>query len=168
MESHPEEDHHGKHHEQRDHTFLCLLGAERLHLCTAGSSLLLGSVLHVLEPRAASVVDDYAQYQRGASHHECEVITVVHAVAQRLLCPRHDLHGCCRGEHCTDVDCHIEQRECCVTAVGVLRIVVQVAYHHLQVALEQTCAQRDEQQRCQHGGHGYAHIAALYTTERYS
>lgn len=51
-------------------------------------------------------------------------------------------HGCSRhgGEHGADVDGHIEKGESRVALSAVAGLVVEVAHHHLEVALEETGA----------------------------
>ena len=48
-----------------------------------------------------------------------------------------------------------------LAAVGILRVVVQIAHHHLQIAFEQACAQRDEQQRRNHENHRHDDAAIV-------
>lgn len=60
--------------------------------------------------------------------------------------------GSRRGsEERADVDGHVEQRESRVPLRRVLGVVVEVADHHLQVALEQAGTHRDEEQGAEHG-----------------
>ena len=54
------------------------------------------------------------------------------------------------GEHRTDVDGHVEDREGAVALGRIGRIVVEVADHHLEVTLEQTRAACDERQCGEH------------------
>ncbi len=63
-----------------------------------------------------------------------------------------DGRGCRGGEHGADVDGHVEQRESAVSLGGVFRVVVQVAYKHLQVALEQARTHGNQEQGPQHEG----------------
>lgn len=62
----------------------------------------------------------------------------------------------CWGEHRAEVDGHVEEAECGVTSCRVLRIVVEVAYHYLEVALEEAGTQGDEHQGKHHEGEGEA------------
>ena len=55
-------------------------------------------------------------------------------------------YGGCRREHGAEVDGHVEDGECGIAACAVADIVVEVAYHHLQVAFEESCAHGDQQQ----------------------
>ncbi len=153
MESHPEEEHYREHEAQRHDPFFGLLRTQFFYGLSAVLCRLFGGVLHVFEPRTASIVDSDTQNKRSTSHHECEVVTVIDVVAQTLLCPCHDLHRCGRREHSTDVNSHVEERERCVAAVGILRVVVEVAYHYLQVSFEKTGTKRDEKQGQQHNTH---------------
>ena len=130
VEGHPEEDHYSKHQTQRYDTFLGLLRTQLIYFLTTRGSLF-SRVLYVLEPRTASIVNSNTQYQRRTRNGERKVITVVHAYAQRLMCPCHDLHSGRRREHSTYVNRHVEQRESRITAVCVCRIVIQITYHHL-------------------------------------
>ena len=54
------------------------------------------------------------------------------------------------GEHGADVDGHVEQAERGVTLRRVLRVVVEVAHHDLQVALEQARADGYQRQCAKH------------------
>ena len=59
----------------------------------------------------------------------------------------------CRSEgreHRTDVDGHIKQAERRVAFGRILRVIIQIADHHLKVPLEQAGSQRDEQQCADH------------------
>ena len=123
MECHPEEDNHREDEAECHDAFLGLLGSQFLHFCTR-SSHLLGGVLHMAEPRTASVVDDDGEDERSACHHEGKVVGVVHAHAEAGLRPLHDFHGSGRREHRTDIDCHVEEGERGVATVSILRVVV--------------------------------------------
>jgi len=79
-----------------------------------------------------------------------------------------ELHGSRRSEERTDVDGHIEDRETVVTLGSIAGIVIELTDHHLQVALEERRADRDQQQGGSHhrdsshaiaGGHGEEQIA---------
>ena len=76
-------------------------------------------------------------------------------VAERRLCPVHNLDGSSGSKQSAHVDSHIEEREARVALVGKLRSVVEVAHHDLQVALEEAGAEADEQQGRTHSGYGY-------------
>ena len=155
MEGHPEEDDHGK-HEQQGHDALLGLFLAQLGLGSGSSGFgLLAGILGVAEGAAGQVVDGDGEHQRCAGHHEGEVIGLTRGgVTQMGLGIFSNLDGSGRGEQRTDVDGHVEQRETGVTLVGIARVVIEVAHHYLQVALEQTCAQADEQQGGQHSDDG--------------
>ena len=165
VECHPEEEHYGEYEAQCHDTFFRLLRREFLYFLTA-CSCLFGGVLYVLEPRTASVINSDTEYQRSAGYSESKVVTVVHACAQTLLCPSHDLHGRRRCEHGTDVDRHVEQRESGVAAVRIGGIVIEVADHHLQIALEKTRTETDEHQSSDHACHRYCGTAVLHAAHR--
>ena len=57
-----------------------------------------------------------------------------------------------RSEHGADVDGHVEEAESGIALGGILRVVIEIAGHHLEVALEQTRADGDEQQGADHQG----------------
>ena len=60
---------------------------------------------------------------------------------------------CCRGgKHGANVDGHVKQGEGAVSLGRVLGVVVKVAHQHLQVALEQTRSNRNQEQGPQHEG----------------
>ena len=63
-----------------------------------------------------------------------------------------------RGEHGAEVDGHVEQGEAGVPLGAVFGIVVQVAGHDLEVALEQARAHGDEEQGADHHGEGEAAV----------
>ena len=165
VESHPEEDYNGEYKTERYNTFLRLLRTQLLYFLTARCSLF-SRVLYVFEPRTASIVDRDTQYQRRASYCKSKVVTVVHAHAQRLVCPSHDLHSGCRREHSAYIDRHVEQRESCIATIGIRRIIVQITYHHLQVTLEKSRTERDQYQRTDHAGHGECRTSVLHAAHR--
>ena len=72
VEGHPEEQDDSKNKAECHDTFLGLLGGQFFHFLTTGSRLFSG-VLHMLEPRATSVIDSDTEYQRSASYREGEV-----------------------------------------------------------------------------------------------
>ena len=102
------------------------------------------------ERATEDVVDGNGENQRGTSHSKGEVIGVVHRGAEVLLCPLHNLHGSRRSKQGTDVDGHVEDGEARVALSGILRVVVEVAHHHLEVSLKQSRTQTDEYQCGQH------------------
>ena len=55
-----------------------------------------------------------------------------------------------RGEHCADVDRHVEKAESGIPLGGVFRVVVEVAHHHLEVAFEQSRADGDQGKGAEH------------------
>ena len=87
------------------------------------------------------------------------MIAVGFREAQVGLCPFHSLDGCCWSKQCAHVDEHVEEREARVAATGIAWVVVEVAHHHLQVALKQAGSEAHEQQGCHHGCHS-CHVAA--------
>ena len=82
---------------------------------SAASRLL--AALHMAEGAAENVVDGDGEDERGAGHGKGEVVGVVDARAEVLLCPLHDLHGCRRSKEGTDVDGHVEDGEARVALV---------------------------------------------------
>lgn len=62
----------------------------------------------------------------------------------------------CWGEHRAEVDGHVEEAECRVASGGILRIVVEITNHHLEVSLEETGTQGDEYEGKHHEGEGEA------------
>ena len=73
--------------------------------------------------------------------------------------PLGDLLGGRGCEQGTDIDGHVEDREGRIALGRVLRIVVEVADHHLEVALEETRTEGDEYQRAHHGSDAGSVIA---------
>ena len=78
------------------------------------------------------------------------MIGIILTNAQVHLCPLHDADSCRRSEQSTDIDGHIENWETGVALVGILRIIIEVAHHNLQVTLEQACSETDAHQCHQH------------------
>ena len=152
VECHPEEDYNGKYEDQCYDASLSLGRSEViLNLCS--SSLVALATLNVTEPSTASVVDNHRHDQRCASHCKREVVSIVACEAEILLCPILDSHSSSRCEQCADVDSHVEQRECRVTLRRVLRVVVEITNHNLQVTLEEACTYCDEEQCTNHCNH---------------
>ena len=60
------------------------------------------------------------------------------------------------GEESADVDAHVEDHEGGVAQLGILRVVVQLADHRLQVALEEAVAEGDDEQADQGEGQRHA------------
>ena len=173
MEGHPEEDDHGEHQAEGHDALLGLL-IRQLWLIDSGSGLgviLLLAALRVAESGAEHVIDGYRQDERRAGHGKGEVIGVVARIAQGRLGILLNPDGCRRGKQGTDIDGHIEEREAGVALRGILRVIIEIAHHHLQVALEQACAQANEHERGQHHhegqrvaakGHGQQQIAGKH------
>ena len=82
------------------------------------------------------------------------MIGIVAGIAQRVLGILLNLDGGRGSKQCTDVDGHVENREACIALVLILRVVIQVANHYLQVALEQSGAEANQQQGGQHHNEG--------------
>ena len=57
-----------------------------------------------------------------------------------------------RSEECSYVDGHVEEAKCSVALAAELRIVVEIAHHDLEIALEQARPAGDESQRTEHHG----------------
>ena len=158
MEGHPEENHHSKHQTQgHDALFGLFLRQFFASGRTAGHGLgLLLAALSMTESAAEQVVDSDREDERGTGYCKREVIGIVARIAQAHLGILLDLDGSRRSKECTDVNGHVEDREARVALVLVLRIVVEVAYHHLQVSLEQAGTEADEQQGAQHDNQCHA------------
>ena len=60
------------------------------------------------------------------------------------------------GEESADVDAHVKDHEGRVAQLGILRVVVQLADHRLQVALEEAVAEGDDEQADQGDGQRHA------------
>ena len=153
MECHPEEDDHSKDEAKADDAFLRLGRRHLLYLFLSRSLVLLDRE-HLLVCASAQEINKDGGDDRDTSDGKGKVIRVGLAVTERRLRPVHNLDGSSRGEQSTHVDGHIEEGEARVAFVGKLRSVVEVAHHHLQVALEQTCSETDEQQGCAHSSDG--------------
>ena len=150
MECHPEEDDDCKDEAERDDALLGLLLGEFLYRCGIGYGSLLRASLRMTEGAAEQIIDSDRQDQRGTSHSKREVVGIIAGIAQSRLSIFLNLDGCRRGKQGTDIDGHVENGETCIALVLVLRIIVEVAHHHLQVALKESCAKTYEQQGCQH------------------
>ena len=72
--------------------------------------------------------------------------------------PFTDLDGRGGGEQGADVDGHVEEGETGVALGSVLRVVVQVSHHYLQVSFEESCPESDQEQGGDHADerHGTA------------
>ena len=158
VECHPEEDHDGVDQNESGDALACLLGSELLGGGSSCGSFLLLVAFHVAEGAAEGIVDGNGENQRHASHSEGEVVGVCAAEAQIFLCPFHDFHSSGGGKEGADIDSHIENREARIATRGVLGLVIEVADHHLQVALEEAGAKADQQQGGKHSGQ--CHTAA--------
>ena len=155
MESHPEEDYHGKHQTQGYHALGRLLLTQ--FWLRAGSLSLVGltlATLYMTEGAAEDIVDGNRQNKRSTGDGKGEVITIVHACAKVLLRPLHDTYSCRRCKQRTNIDGHVEQREARITLVSILRVIVKVAHHHLEVTFEKSRSEADEHQSHQHHNQG--------------
>ena len=150
MEGHPEEDNDCEHETERHDAlfgfFLRQFLNRSLILCT---SLLL-TTFRMTECRAEQIVDGNRKNQRSTSDSKREMVGIVGRIAQRCLGILLNLNSCSRSKQSTDIDSHIENREARVALVLVLRIIIKIANHHLQVAFEKTCTKTDKQQGAQH------------------
>ena len=155
MEGHPEEDDHGKYEAECHDALLGFFLAEFFYGSGIGSlGILLLAALGVTECATEQVIDSDRQNERGASHSKREVVGIVAAIAQRGLGILLDLDSGSRCKQGTYVDGHIEDGEACIALVGILRGIVEIAHHYLQVALEETRAEAYEQQGAQHDDEG--------------
>ena len=163
MECHPEEYHYSHYQTEAYDTFLCLGGSKFI-----GNSDILGVCLtfnlltatdYMTECEHASIVHGNREYQRCTSYSKCIVIRVCLAGTKRVLCPVHQLDGSCGSKHSTDIDGHVEQLETRVTLLGILRFIVEVAHHYLEVTLEQTCTKTDSQKCTSHSNQSYRVLA---------
>ena len=178
VESHPEENHHSKHQAKCDDTFFRLSGRQFfLVRFSLGFYLFLVSE-HLCVSGSAQVVNSHRDDQRKASHTESIVVRLCHAGTHVLLCPVHDSHSGRGGKEGTNVDGHIEDRECRVALSLILGVIVKVTHHNLQVTLEQARTERYQRQCAQHtsvsnsartGRNCQQHIAQEhnYDTQRY-
>ena len=99
--------------------------------------------------------------QRGCRlrRHACRIVQILMGQSRnlRVICEavhaQHiigHLRGRRRSKKRADVDGHVEKAERSVALVLVLRRVIEVAHHHLQVALEQSRAASNQRQRTKH------------------
>lgn len=109
------------------------------------------------------------------------LVDIGHIATENLVCESRDVGfvdetalaqpevheiGCgCWGEHRAEVDGHVEEAERGVASGGILRIVVEVANHYLEVALEQTRTEGYEHQGKHHEGE--RHAATLKRADRH-
>ena len=160
MECHPEEDNHSKDEtEANDALLRVVLGRNFCFLCLFLDSSLLRCANHVSKGTFAQIVDKDRGNHAHAGHGKGKVIGIGLAVTERRLCPVHNSNGCRGCKQSADVDGHIEEGEARVALVGKLRIVIEVAHHDLQVALEETCSKRDKQEACTHCDNGWSCFA---------
>ena len=149
VETHPEEDDHGEYQEEGDHAFFCLLRRKGVH--HLGFFTFPVTAFHVLEPAATGVVDGDGDNEGDAGHGKGEVVGGVSVKADGDG-PLADLDGGGRGEEGADIDGHVEQGEAGIPLGGKLGLVVEVTYHHLEVAFEQACSEAYQDEG---GNHGY-------------
>ena len=151
MESHPEKDHHSKHQTQCHDALLGLLLRQlRLRAGISLHSILLLAALGMTEGITEDVINGDGKNQRSTGHGKREVIGVVAGIAQCCLGILLDPDGSRRSKECTDVDGHIEDGEASIALVLILRVIIQVTHHHLEVTLEESSSKADEQESCQH------------------
>ena len=160
MECHPEEDDDSKDEtEANDALLRVVLGRNFCFLCLFLDSNLLCCTNHMSERALAQIIDKDRGNHADTSNSKGKVIGVSLAVTERRLCPVHDGNGCRRSKQSANVDGHVEEREARVALVGKLRIVIEVAHHDLQVALEEACSKRHEQKACTHCDDGWCCLA---------
>src|SRR3712207_8348501 len=70
--------------------------------------------------------------------------------SQRSLSPVHYFQSGRRSEQSANIDSHIENRETCITLRRILRIVVKIAHHYLQIAFKQARSNTNHQQGSHH------------------
>ena len=154
MESHPEENDNGK-DEAEAYDALLRLGGRKLGLCGRGILRLFGLLFFLRDDMligaAEGIVDGDGDNQAQAGYDEGKMVRVCLAHAKLRLSITHHLDGGGGGKHGTDVDGHIEEREATVALVGIFRVVIQTSDHHLEVALEESCAETDENKGETHG-----------------
>ena len=153
MEGHPEEDDHSIYQAEGHDALLCLflgkfLNSSRSTVCSLVSILL--DAFGVTEGAAEGIVDGDRQNERCTCNGKREVVSIIAGIAQSSLSILLNLNGSGRCKQGTDIDGHIENREACIALVLILRIVIEVAHHHLQVTLEESCTKTNEQQGSQH------------------
>ena len=143
MESHPEEDHHSEYQQQANDT---LTGLSRRHLLDGFRVrlLLLLYRKHLRKGRFTQIIDTDAGDHGDTSHRKSEVIRIGLGVTQAILRPFHGFDRSRRSEQGTHVDQHVEQGEARITLIRILRIVVEVADHHLQVTFKHTGTHADQ------------------------
>ena len=160
VESHPEEDDNGKDKAETDDALLGLGGRKFLHVLRLLSLFFLALIgENMLVRSGKGIVNQDADNQRKASHSKGIVVGISLRNALRLLCPFHNHNGSGWGKHGADIDGHIEEREARVALVGKLWCIIQTAYHHLQVAFEETRTEGDENQRKAHGSSSQHRVA---------
>ena len=146
MECHPEEDNYGKHEAKANDA---LFGFALREFRNVGCSIIAGLVVfackHMAIGATESIIDGDRNDKAQASHGKGIMIRVSLRNAKRLLCPFHNLDGCCWSKHSTNIDSHIEEAETAIALVGIFRSVVEFANHYLEVALEKTCTEANEQ-----------------------
>ena len=169
MECHPEEDDHCEDEEESNETAVSISFLLRCLLVCNGflsDSLLvfcfLGRVVYRGESPAEAIVDGDGDEQRHAGHTKRIVIGRSLRSVERVHSPLMELHGSRRSEEGSDVDGHIEDRETIVALGSVAGIVIELTDHHLQVALEERRADRDQQQSGGHHRNGGHAIASRY------
>ena len=153
MESHPEEDDYSKHQHQCSNAFLGLSGSKLFDSRIV--VLCLFDRLHrVGKPTLTCKIYNTAHNQRYTGNTEAKTIAAIEglqivrvnvssiiykAFAGKILIGNPLGHG--GGKHSTDVDGHVKQRKGIVATVSILWFIIEIAYHDLQISLEQSCTE---------------------------
>ena len=165
MESHPEEDNHSEYQTEANDALLGLSRAHLLNFLRLLATLFLVRSQHLLISLLTQEVNQDGNDDRHTSHRKSEMIRVCLGVTEIILRPSHD-GGCCRrSKQGTNVDSHIEERKARVAMLRILRIIVEVADHHLEVTFKETSTQTYKQQRCSHRSHSHRSSTQWYSKE---
>ena len=163
VECHPEEYHYSHYQTETYNAFLGFSRSEFVSndniLGVCLTTLILLATDHMTECEHASIVHGNREDQRCTSYGKCIVIRVCLAGTERVLCPVHQLDGSSGSKHSTDIDGHVEQLETRVTLLGILRFIVEVAHHYLEITFEQTCTKTDSQKCTSHSNQSHRVLA---------
>ena len=132
VEWHPEEDNDSKNKTKSNNTLLSLLWS-KFFLSTSRVSFLAltCTCLNMLKGAAERIINHHWHDQWHTSNCKREVVSIITRITKRMLCPFLNSHSCCRSKECTNVDCHVEDRETWIALCWQLWCIIKITHHHL-------------------------------------
>ena len=142
MECHPEENNHSKHKYKCLNTCFCFFFRYfnfSLFLNTlCGSSFLF--TFNMFESTTASIVNRHRNDERNTCNGKGCMIRILLAYSIVLLNKVHNCFCSTWCEQCTNIDCHIENRESRISLICILRVIIKITHHYLQVTFKESCS----------------------------